>query len=418
MTDPRTLVARREAAKQVGASGDAAEALRQYRDLLANMERVFGTDHIETLTTRQNIAYWTGETGQIGDALDIARALLPDMQRVLGRDHQHTLRIRNDIALWTMVSDTRTALGLLNALLPDVERVLGSQHPHTDATRRSIDMLKRKANAQKRWPSAPLLGTTPIDQTTDPLLDPKLRIDWAFHRHMQGLKREIETFSQRRPHTVFEETDPQTKDVALKFKVTEALPYQISLLTGDAIHNMRAALDLLACCLAIKNGHHDVGKTAFPFWSSEKAFKENPVGTMSMLSTAAQQAIRDLKPYPEGDKQLWGLHEIDIVNKHRAIMPVWSAAGHSYKMSGGEFDVTGPVDLGPKWGILEGKAATLFSVGPGGKIAKMPEVEIAIDVAFGDVEPFVGQPVRTVLWELLKKTTDIVLDFEKRFFAK
>jgi Tetratricopeptide repeat len=411
------LIARREAARQAGVSGNAGEAVKLYEQLLPDTRRVFGPNHRETLTIRQNIAYWTRETGRIPEALQIAQALLPDMERVFGRNHQHTLRLRNDIALWTIPADRRLALRRLQELLTDVERVYGDRHPHTHTTRRSIDMLKRKAKVKDRWPSKPLLGMAPIDHAIDPLLDPKLRLDWAFHCHMQSLVRELGQFSDRRPYRVFQEIDPKTNDVALKFQVTEPLPYQVRLFTGDAIHNIRTALDLLACCLAIKNGHSDVGKTAFPFWGSEAKFKKNSVGPMSMLSDPMRKAIWNLKPYPEGDAQLWGLHEIDIASKHRAIVPVWSAAGHSFKVSGGHFNVTAPIDLGPKWGIVKDEAVTLFSMGPGGSIPKMPEVEIAIDVSFSNVGPFANQPVKTVLWELLQKATDIVLDFERKFFS-
>ena len=37
-----------------------------------------------TLRTRNNIAYWTGETGDAQEALRLFRALLPDRERVLG----------------------------------------------------------------------------------------------------------------------------------------------------------------------------------------------------------------------------------------------------------------------------------------------------------------------------------------------
>ena len=74
-----------------GAAGDAREALRLFRELLPDLERVLGRDHPDTLTTRNNIAHWTGEAGDAREALRLFRELLPDLERVLGRDHPDTL---------------------------------------------------------------------------------------------------------------------------------------------------------------------------------------------------------------------------------------------------------------------------------------------------------------------------------------
>lgn len=54
-----------------------------------------------TLTTRNNIATWTGKTGDANGALKLFRALLPDWERVLGKEHPDTLATRNNVAGWT-----------------------------------------------------------------------------------------------------------------------------------------------------------------------------------------------------------------------------------------------------------------------------------------------------------------------------
>ena len=61
---------------------------------------MLGPDHPDTLTTRGNIASWTGECGDAAGALRLFRELLPDRERVLGPDHPDTLTTRNNIASW------------------------------------------------------------------------------------------------------------------------------------------------------------------------------------------------------------------------------------------------------------------------------------------------------------------------------
>jgi hypothetical protein len=50
---------------------------------------VLGKDR-ETLVTRNNIALWTGQTGDAAEALSLFQDLLPDQERVLGQDHPDT----------------------------------------------------------------------------------------------------------------------------------------------------------------------------------------------------------------------------------------------------------------------------------------------------------------------------------------
>jgi Tetratricopeptide repeat len=60
---------------------------------------VLGADHPDTLTTRHNIAFWTGECGDAAQALRLFRALLLDRERVLGADHPDTFKTRDRIRI-------------------------------------------------------------------------------------------------------------------------------------------------------------------------------------------------------------------------------------------------------------------------------------------------------------------------------
>ena len=59
-----TLAARHQLAYWTGQAGDAVGALRLYREVLADNERVLGPDHPDTLAARHQMAYWTGKTGR------------------------------------------------------------------------------------------------------------------------------------------------------------------------------------------------------------------------------------------------------------------------------------------------------------------------------------------------------------------
>src|SRR5207237_764863 len=74
-----------------GRAGDATEAVRLFRELLPDQERVLGRDHHDTLMTRGDFAFWTRTMGDAREALRLFRELLSDFERVLERDHPDTL---------------------------------------------------------------------------------------------------------------------------------------------------------------------------------------------------------------------------------------------------------------------------------------------------------------------------------------
>ncbi len=59
---------------------------------------VLGPLHPDTLTTRNNIAFWTGRLEEAAEALRLFRELLPDRERVLGPLHPDTQALRALIA--------------------------------------------------------------------------------------------------------------------------------------------------------------------------------------------------------------------------------------------------------------------------------------------------------------------------------
>jgi tetratricopeptide (TPR) repeat protein len=129
-SDPDTVTARGNYAGLVGKSGDAEGALRLYRELLPDMARVLGPYRRDTLTARNNYAGLVGECGDAEGALRLYRELLPDMARTLGLNDPDTLSVRGNVANWTgQCGDADGALRLYQELLRDREQLLGRDHP-------------------------------------------------------------------------------------------------------------------------------------------------------------------------------------------------------------------------------------------------------------------------------------------------
>jgi hypothetical protein len=64
----------------------------------------------DTLTTRNNVAYLTGAAGDAAGALRLYREVRRASERVLGPDHRTTRITRDDVQHWEQVAEGRQKL--------------------------------------------------------------------------------------------------------------------------------------------------------------------------------------------------------------------------------------------------------------------------------------------------------------------
>lgn len=102
---------------------------------------------------------------------------------------------------------------------------------------------------------------------------------------------------------------------------SEPVPDEAGAVFGDAIHNIRAALDLAACECVRANGNSDKG-VIFPFCEKaadlDKMIKDRK---LLRASPAVVQYVQSLKPYAGGNAALRAIHDLDLRDKHRGMMP-------------------------------------------------------------------------------------------------
>ena len=99
------------------------------------------------------------------------------------------------------------------------------------------------------------------------------------------------------------------------------VPEEFGAIVGDVIHNLRAALDLLACDL-VRKGGGNVNGVYFPFCDKPEDLTE--VLKRRNFHRAGSKAIallKDLEPYRGGNVALRAIHDLDIEDKHRALIP-------------------------------------------------------------------------------------------------
>jgi hypothetical protein len=94
---------------------------------------------------------------------------------------------------------------------------------------------------------------------------------------------------------------------------------QVALVAGDAIHNLRAALDLMYCELVRAAGNTIADYDTFPFRKSARAFEDTVPAIGKRIAGGALEALRELEPFKGGNEPLYLLHRLDIIDKHRLL---------------------------------------------------------------------------------------------------
>jgi DNA-binding SARP family transcriptional activator len=137
--DPATAIARSSLARWTGKAGDVVRARELASTVVENMMQVLGPDDRHTLLARINLTRWTGEAGNAAQARELAAMVVKDAQRVLGPDDRSTLVARATLAHWIGESgDAISAWKSAAAVVEDVQRVLGPDDRYTLVTRSEL----------------------------------------------------------------------------------------------------------------------------------------------------------------------------------------------------------------------------------------------------------------------------------------
>lgn len=159
------------------------------------------------------------------------------------------------------------------------------------------------------------------------VVGPRLKLERA-KRHIDELAPLVRDFLAGNPYEIIEETDPETGKHSARVKIHADPDPGWSLVIGDAIHNLRSALDLLYYQLVIANRKTPSTRDEFLISNSEADFHNGARPILwKRVGNQAFEIIRDrVKPYRGGNNALWCLHQLDIVDKHRLLLVLGSAS--------------------------------------------------------------------------------------------
>jgi hypothetical protein len=149
--------------------------------------------------------------------------------------------------------------------------------------------------------------------------------------HISKLEALVEGFKQSNPYGVISYCELGTGDLVFRVRASHQPPLWWSAILGDAIHNLRSSLDLLVCELVRAEGNEVELNTGFPVFRSAtacaNAFNPGPPRQVKGAPQPAIDLIKAANPYNGANNAFWRLHQLDITDKHKLLVPVGMTQG-------------------------------------------------------------------------------------------
>jgi hypothetical protein len=162
-----------------------------------------------------------------------------------------------------------------------------------------------------------------VSDMSETFYGPWLKIKRA-DSHIKELEREFFAYEARYPDGISRHINLKTGYVVEKIggSFSEHTPTII----GDVVHNLRASLDHAFCVLVSANKNSVDRYTFFPFADDETALKARIKGIQKVGACPSAEVVdllfSTIKPYRGTD--LYGVHDLDIADKHRSLIPTIS----------------------------------------------------------------------------------------------
>ena len=244
--------------------------------------------------------------------------------------------------------------------------------------------------------------------------------------HIGNLEAEIRTFFQGNPYAIVGEDDEDTGDWVLRARIYHTPPLRWGAIAGDAIHNLRASLDILWRLVMYPAGGGEANHLVqFRIYDSTEKFKAHHSREVQGPRKAAVDIYKRLKPYKGGNDLLWLLRTADIIDKHRGLIPAYSTVGTTViDFSVGMRRLVR--DTFPDWGDIPAVPIGLKWADPACPVEDGTELyrvrselrsqvdmnpKFPFTIAFGEAEILKGKPVVSTLHQFANLVEGIAQQF-------
>ena len=240
-------------------------------------------------------------------------------------------------------------------------------------------------------------------------------------KHIFELTERIRSFQESGPYTFLHKDDLDTGERTVYVHFVKGVPTDLSAIIGDALQNLRSALDHLATHLVTIGATPRVKKPYYPIFESAEKYETEKMGKIEGMRPEAIKAIDATEPYPRGNGWiLWDLHTMNNRDKHRLLIPVWgNLISHTFPRSEKEklekiLKKDFPGGMGSAW--LKAAPGPSF-LKDSDKLLTLPiaefhdHMDFRINISFGEPEAVKGKPVIETLKSMSNLVRKIISDF-------
>ena len=162
------------------------------------------------------------------------------------------------------------------------------------------------------------------------MTNPGSQLKWdRAHKHLNDATAAASQFLQSNPYRIVRDEESEPGKLLYWITLLKDPPPEIALAAGDAIHNMRSALDHIVYELSTKRKKNP-RDTSFPLHKEEADWDKRGRHQVRLLPNEAITYIYNVQPWPRPQpfrpdmfgpnrQRLRELHELDIADKHKTL---------------------------------------------------------------------------------------------------
>ncbi len=240
-------------------------------------------------------------------------------------------------------------------------------------------------------------------------------------KHVRDYYVVVRQFIDTNPYGLAGKRDPQSGKMIVEATEFTCVPPPALAIAGDAIHNLRSALDYLARTLVLIDHGTVTRDTGFPILDQQPVTTKQQAAFDTKVEGMRQETkgkIAALKPYARGNDVLWRLHRLDIIDKHHLLFAGGAAMSKINPQVGPVVpDANGFPDIEralnnrliPVPGAFPLQKGCKFAVDPA-TLEKYQGVYLLVEVALNEPDVAEGIPLIVVLQQSMREVRQIVWD--------
>ena len=119
--------------------------------------------------------------------------------------------------------------------------------------------------------------------------------------------------------TITPEEDQERQMTVMRISIEPKAPDELRLVAGDALFNLRAALDYVITQAVLSNGHSPTRSNQFPITQDAKSFQSVGSRQLAGVSDEMRGVLETFQPYHPGNEPLRVLSKLHNPDKHQRL---------------------------------------------------------------------------------------------------